>query len=190
MKKTIGRELVLRYYRELWNRWDLGVAEEILSRDFRFRGSLGQVTRGVGPFLAYMGTVRRAFPDFFNAVEDVIERPRAVVARLTYTGTHSGLLFGIPPTQRRISYPGVAIFRTGGGRLTGAFVVADRLTLLEHLLGPSFWHEAGASLPARESAQVPAATPGDELLEVRERVGPRVVHGPHGAVGAVGHPEA
>jgi steroid delta-isomerase-like uncharacterized protein len=168
MRKMIGRELVLRYYTELWNRWDLGAAQEILSLDFRFRGSLGQVTRGVGPFLEYVGTVRRAFPDFFNAVEDVIERPGKVVARLTYTGTHRGLLFGIPPTQKSISYAGVAIFRTGRGRLTEGWVVADRLMLLEQLLGPTFWHKAAASLPAREPLEVPgAATPGAEPLEVR-----------------------
>lgn len=167
MNRGIGRALVLRYYTELWNRWDLDVAKQILSPGFRFRGSLGQVTRGIGPFLQYVGAVRRAFPDFRNTVEEVIERPSTVVARLTYTGTHRGLLFGIPPTQRSISYPGTAIFRAGRGRLTGAWVVADRLTLLEHLLGPSFWHEAGAS-PARAPAQVPAATtPGDGLLEVR-----------------------
>ena len=168
MKERTGRELVLCDYAELWNRWEVAVAQEILSPDFRFRGSLGQETRGVEAFLEYVSAVRRAFPDLFNAVEDVIEGPGAVVARLTYTGTHSGQLFGIPPTQKSISYPGVAIFRTGGGRLTEGRVVADRLILLEQLLAPNFWHKAEAGLPAREPARVPrAATPGDELLEVR-----------------------
>jgi len=167
-KKMIGRELVLRYYTDLWNRWDLGVAEEILSPDFRFRGSLGQVTRGVGPFLEYVGAVRRAFPDFVNAVEDVIERARTVVARLIYTGTHRGLLFGIPPTQRSISYPGVAIFQTGRGKLTDGWVVADRLTLLEQLLGPNFWHGADMGPPALEPARTMGqAPPGETPFEVR-----------------------
>jgi len=46
-----------------------------------------------------METVRRAFPDFHNRVEELVAEGDKVVARLTYTGTHRGELFGI---RRRV----------------------------------------------------------------------------------------
>lgn len=143
MREARGCDLVRRYYGELWNRWEPAVAEGILSPDFHFRGSLGHETRGVEAFLEYVRMVRGAFPDFYNTLEDVFEGPGFVVARLTYTGTHSGELFGIPPTQKSIRYEGVGIFRIGGRVLTEGWVVADRMALLEQLLGPGFWRPSG-----------------------------------------------
>ena len=37
-----GNERVVElFYQELWNRWDLDVADEILAGDLSFRGTLG-----------------------------------------------------------------------------------------------------------------------------------------------------
>ncbi len=38
--------IVERFYRELWNNWDLNVADEILAEDLRFRGTLGSTLEG------------------------------------------------------------------------------------------------------------------------------------------------
>jgi serine/threonine protein kinase len=48
-----------------------------------------------------------------------------VVARLTYSGTHQGELFGIEPTGRRVSYVGVALFRIVDGRIAEGWLMAS-----------------------------------------------------------------
>ena len=59
-----GTEKVIeRFYHELWNRWNLDVADEILAEDVRFRGTLGSTLEGREAFKGYVETVRRAFPD-------------------------------------------------------------------------------------------------------------------------------
>lgn len=40
------KDLVERFYHELWNRTDERVADEILGADLRFRGSLGPERQG------------------------------------------------------------------------------------------------------------------------------------------------
>ena len=95
--------LVRRYYDEMWNRWDFALTDELVVEGVAFRGSLGQSVEGRDGFKEYVRAVRRAFPDFHNHVEELVAEGDRVVARLTDTGTHTGTLFDIAPTGRRVS---------------------------------------------------------------------------------------
>jgi hypothetical protein len=72
-----------------------------------------------------MESVRSAFPDFHNRIVEMIAEDDRVFARLSYTGTHSGSLFGIPPTGRRIEYAGAASFLFHEGRFAEGWVLGD-----------------------------------------------------------------
>jgi steroid delta-isomerase-like uncharacterized protein len=120
-----NRAVIRRFYDELWNRWDLAVAHEIVAPDVRFRGSLGTRLTGIDALLRYVEQVRTAFPDWDNRVDDLIAEGDQVVARMTWSGTHAGTLFGIPPTGRRVTYVGAAIFRLHHGRIQEGWVVGD-----------------------------------------------------------------
>ena len=122
---TADGDLVRRFYDELWNRWALEVADEILAPDVRFRGTLGTSLVGIDAFKGYVAAVRAAFPDWHNRIDELIEADDAVVARLTFTGTHAGELLGVAATGRRVSYVGAAIFHLAGGRIADAWIVGD-----------------------------------------------------------------
>jgi steroid delta-isomerase-like uncharacterized protein len=132
-------KLVQRYYEEMWNAWNFGLADELLTDDFCFRGSFGLEVRGVDAFKDYMRLVQSAFPDFYNKIEHTFSCASQVVARLTYTGTHNGGFLGVAATRRRVTYPGIAIFERKGSRLSKGYVVGDRLLLMEAILGQEFW---------------------------------------------------
>jgi predicted ester cyclase len=119
------KDAVRCWYEEMWNRWDEAVLERILDPEIELRGSLGQTSRGLGGVAAYMRFVRDAFPDFHNHLEDMVEEGDRVFARLRYTGTHRGQLFGIPPTGRRVEYAGAALFRFRGERIRSVWVLGD-----------------------------------------------------------------
>lgn len=125
--------LVRRYYAELWNQWRLELADELLAPDIQFRGSLAVEVRGIAGFKEYVRLVQAAFPDFRNSVDELLEAGDQVVARLTYRGTHRGPLFGVAPTGRRVSYPGMAWFRCADRRIVAAWVVGDTGRLLREL---------------------------------------------------------
>jgi steroid delta-isomerase-like uncharacterized protein len=128
-----NKEVVRRWYRDLWNRWDLDAADEIVHADVSFRGSLGTETTGIAALKDYVRTVRAAFPDFHNRIDELVGEANVVVARLTYTGTHRGPLFGFAPTGRRIEYAGVALFTLREGRVARAWVLGDVHGLREQL---------------------------------------------------------
>ena len=133
MSLAENKALVRRYYEEMWDRWDFALADELLTEGLTFRGSLGVTVRGRVGFTEYMEAVRRAFPDFHNRVEELVAEGDKVVARLTYTGTHRGELFGIRPTGRSVTYAGVAIFRITEGRISEGWVLGDIRGLIEQL---------------------------------------------------------
>ena len=134
-----NQQIIRRYYEELWNRWDLALLDELIAEDIAFRGSLGVTVKDRAGFRQYLELVRGAFPDFHNAIEELLEAGDRVVARLTYRGTHRGELFGIPATGKQVTYSGIAIFRLVEGRIVEGFVLGDALGVLQQLLGPNFW---------------------------------------------------
>lgn len=121
----LNKAVIRRFYDELWNRWDLPVAEEIIAPDIRFRGSLGTSLTGIEQFKRYVEQVHAAFPDWHNRVDELIAEGEKVVARITWHGTHSGDLFGVAPTGSHVTYVGAAIFRLRDGKIQEGWVVGD-----------------------------------------------------------------
>jgi steroid delta-isomerase-like uncharacterized protein len=128
-----SRELIRRFYEELWNRFDKRNISELLAEDVRFRGSLGQEKAGHSGFAEYMDMIQAAFPDFTNEVVEVISEGDRAFARLTYRGTHRGEVLGIPPTNRRVEYAGAAVFRFRQGKIAEVWVLGDVHGLLQQL---------------------------------------------------------
>lgn len=133
MSIEANKTLIHRYYEELWNQWRYELADELIDQDVRFRGSLGRMVAGRGGFVGYMKHVQAGFPDFHNSIEDLIAENDRVVARLVYTGTHQGEMFGMPPTGHRVRYAGVGIFQISAGRISDGWVLGDLAGLLLQL---------------------------------------------------------
>jgi len=120
-----NQDLVRRYYHELWNTWNVELAGEIIAPDIRFRGSPGLEVRGVEGFRGYMETVRAAFPDFHNTIEELVSEGDKVSARLTYRGTHCGELFGIARPAGRsltVAWPSSGS-QTAGSQTAGSWEI-------------------------------------------------------------------
>ena len=132
-----SKALVRRFYEELWNRRDYSAIGEILTPDIAFHGSLNIDATGHDGFIDYAETVRGAFPDFHNKLEETIAEGDKLAACLTYTGTHRGEIFGIEATGRPIRYAGVGIFLFRDGLIGQVWVLGDRLALMRQLSEPA-----------------------------------------------------
>jgi steroid delta-isomerase-like uncharacterized protein len=128
-----NKELIRRYYNELWNEWRFELADELVDPEVRLRGSLGRMVAGRAGLVAYMKHVRGIFPDFHNRIETLVAEDDRIAAQLSYSGTHQGEIFGIPPTGRRIHYSGAGIFHTASGRIAEGWVLGDLAGLLLQL---------------------------------------------------------
>jgi steroid delta-isomerase-like uncharacterized protein len=123
------KPLIRRYYSELWNAWSSTALEELISHDIVFRGSIGTAVKGLEEFKQYVNRIRAVFPDFQNHIDELIGEGDKVVARLTYTGTHRGELFGFPGTERKVTYQGIAIFQFRESKIVSGFVLGDTESL-------------------------------------------------------------
>lgn len=119
----------------MWNRFDTSILDELLEPDVRFRGSLGREVVGHDEFAGYVALIRAFAPDFHNRVDETITEDLRTFARLTYTGTHLGEVFGRPPTGRRFSYAGAAVFTFTATHVGSLWVLGDVHGLLGQLDG-------------------------------------------------------
>ena len=117
--------LVESFYRDIWNRRDYAVAEEILTSDFRFRGSLGDQTVGIPAFLAYVDAVHTALADYRCTIEELIADQRRASARMLFSGRHQAVLLGVAATGRAVSWAGAAFFTTRSERIATLWVLGD-----------------------------------------------------------------
>lgn len=126
-------ELVRRFYEDMWNRFDTSVFPELLDPEITFRGSLGQEKRGYDGLSDYIALIQGAFPDFHNRVLDVVADENRVFARLLYSGTHEGEVFGIQAPGRQFEYSGAALFKFREGRISDVWVLGDIHGLMQQL---------------------------------------------------------
>jgi steroid delta-isomerase-like uncharacterized protein len=121
----VNEAVVRRFYDELWNRWDFGLLDELISDEIRFRSSMGASVAGREEFRRLMERVRGVFPDLQHRVDEMLAVDDRVVTRVTYSGTHRGRLGDVEPTGARVEYVGAAFFRLSVGRIDEGWVVGD-----------------------------------------------------------------
>ena len=119
-----NKELLRRFYREVYVDWNMSLADEVLSPQFI---SHDWVEGMIGPqaFRNYYSALRSAVPDARYEVDDLIAEGDRVVVRWRLLGTHEGRFGGIAPTNRPITLKGIAIYRVEGGKLIERWVVSD-----------------------------------------------------------------
>ncbi len=119
--------LARRFWDEVIGRWDEAAARELVTGDFAWRGSLGAESTGLDGLLQYAAAARAALPDLSVTLDESAVTGEQMWARLTFRGTHSGPLLGVPATGRQVAYPGMAVHDVRDGRLSRVWVVADTL---------------------------------------------------------------
>jgi predicted ester cyclase len=117
-KPTESIEIVLRFWRELWNPpYNLAVIDELLSEDFVFV-SAGTEIASRAAFKDWTLKFKSIFEDGRFNVLDIFSNPDGtkVVGRWKSSGRNNGL-FGLPPDDQTVELTGISIIEVRGGRL-------------------------------------------------------------------------
>ena len=125
--------LIDRFYNDMWNRFDKSVFGDILDPKIHFRGSLGQTKVGFDEFGEYVDYIQAFASDFHNEVLSTITERNRTFARLSYTGTHQGEVFGLAPTGKRFEYSGAGVFTFSNGLISDIWVLGDVYGLTKQL---------------------------------------------------------
>ena|SRR5690349_1576052 len=128
---AINKELVRRFYKEVYVDWNMAVADALLSPTFVSHDWPKGGPTGPRAFRNYYSALRSAVPDAHYVVDDLIAEGDKVVVRWRLLGTHQRAFNGIPPTGAAITLRGIAIYRLEAGKLIERWVVSDLYGVLQ-----------------------------------------------------------
>ena len=74
-----------------------------------------------------------AFPDIHYSVDDSLQAGNRAAVRWSATATHTGNLFGLPPTQKRVNMIGMTMFRVENGQVAELWDVWDEAGLMKQV---------------------------------------------------------
>jgi predicted ester cyclase len=74
-----------------------------------------------------------AFPDMHVTIDDMVAEGDKVAARVTMTGTQTGEIMGIPPTNKKVTVSLIVIDRFAGGKIVEDNGIFDALGLMRQL---------------------------------------------------------
>jgi predicted ester cyclase len=80
-----------------------------------------------------MAWLQRTFAERRIVPEDLVASGDRIVARVRFSATQRGELYGVPATGLRVEVEHVHIWRVAQGRLAEHWMVADDLTALRQL---------------------------------------------------------
>ena len=139
MTVEANKQLVRRFYEELWNRGNLAAAEEIVAQDYvRHDLRPGDAPSGPAGQMAIAERFRAAFPDLRLEVEAIVAEGDLVVARWTISGTHTGPWGNVKATHRAVHFAGVNFFRVAHNTIAEIWNVRDDLGLREQIGAPVY----------------------------------------------------
>jgi steroid delta-isomerase-like uncharacterized protein len=140
MDVDANKNVVERFYEEVWGRGNVEVADEVFADDYvRHDLRPARAAPGAAGQAQIAQAFRHAFPDLQWRVDLVLAEHDLVAARWTASGTHNGAWGDLAPTGKHAEFSGVNIFRFNDqGRVVEIWNHRDDLGLMEQLGVPVF----------------------------------------------------
>jgi steroid delta-isomerase-like uncharacterized protein len=143
MTLEANKELVRRFYEEVWNLGNLDVADEVFAPEYlRHDSRPSEPEPGPAGQKRIAADFRTAFPDLSFEVDLVLAEGELVAGRWTASGTQLGSWADVEATGRRMGFSGLNVFRFSDGKVVEIWNHRDDLGLIEQLGAPVY---AGAA---------------------------------------------
>jgi steroid delta-isomerase-like uncharacterized protein len=128
------KDIVRRFFDEIWNQRRLERFDAYVSEDFVTSGPTGALSRGRDALRSFTEGFLDAVPDYRIQLDDLVEEGDRVAVRWVCRGTHRGTLMGVAPTGRSFSLSGISIYRVRDGRLAEVWRERDLPGMWRQLL--------------------------------------------------------
>jgi len=130
---TESNRAAIRRFREAFNAGDLDAAAMVFDPNavVHISGAPDPLT-GVA-LIQFAGAMLGAFRDGKSTVEDLIAEGDKVVSRITFRGTHTGDLMGIPPTGKSVTVSETIIDRFADGKVVESWRLFDQMAMMQQL---------------------------------------------------------
>ena len=128
-----NKSTVTGFIDALFTKGDLGAVEKYLAEEFLNHDPPLGVTADREGMRAAGAMFRAAFPDWHSEMGILVGEGDLVVEHFTASGTQQGEVFGVPPSGRTVTLPGINIWRVRDGRIVERWGRLDELGLMRQL---------------------------------------------------------
>jgi len=142
MSTEANKALVRRFF-EAFNAGDLDGVAALFAPHAVVHNSGAPDPLNLEGFKQLAAVFLAAFPGGEHSIEDMIVEGDKVVTRITYRGTHTGDLMGIPPTGKQVATSAMTIDHIANGKIVETWRLFDQLGMMQQL----------GVIPAPESAR-------------------------------------
>jgi predicted ester cyclase len=118
-----NKAAVRRYFDQVWLHGNVDFGNELFVPGSLLAGADQTNARAM----------QEAFSDIRVEIDDLIAEQDKVAARVTFTATHSGPIFGFPPTGRQAVLSVLYLFTFANGRIRTVIGESNMLGLLVNL---------------------------------------------------------
>jgi steroid delta-isomerase-like uncharacterized protein len=123
----------VRHFNEAFNANDLEGAVAVFAPNAVIHNSGAPDPLNVEGFKQFGGVFRTTFPDGKLSIEDLVVEGDKVVSRVTYRGTHTGDMMGIPPTGKPVTVSAIIIDQCANGKIVESWRLFDQMGMMQQL---------------------------------------------------------
>ena len=124
---------VVRRYQEIYNSNNLDALTEVVSEELRTPKIMPGIPSGIEGAKVAHQIMLMGFPDYQTMIDDLIAEGDKVVARITMSGTHTGVFMGISATGKYVEFTGIYIAQIANGKIVEHLGEEDGVSLLTQL---------------------------------------------------------
>lgn len=129
-----NRNIVTRYFEEVWNQGKLDTLDELLSAEcINHNPGFKKTKPGLDGLKSIVSAIRKGFPDLKYIIEKMVVMDDYVAVHVIVTGTHMGEFFGISPIGKIIKVYQMQFERIANGKIIEHWRVTDDLSLMKQL---------------------------------------------------------
>jgi steroid delta-isomerase-like uncharacterized protein len=128
-----NKNTVIEFVEALFTKGDLAAVDEYLAEEFVNHDPPIGLTADREGMRTAGAMFRTAFPDWHSDMGILVGEDDLVVEPFSASGTQHGEIFGVPPSGRTVTLPGINIWRVRGGRIVERWGRLDELGLLRQL---------------------------------------------------------
>lgn len=129
-----NERMIERLFEDVWNGKRPETARELVHAEYVIHDrDLAETTRGPELYTSLVSAMSSVFSDVAFTIEDLIATGDKVALRWTMTGTHTGELYGVPPTGERVTVDALEIDRLTDGKLVETWTQSDERGLMEQI---------------------------------------------------------
>jgi steroid delta-isomerase-like uncharacterized protein len=130
---TESNTAAVRRFNEAFNAGDLDGTAAVFASNAVIHNSGAPGPLNVEGFKQFGGAFLTAFPGGQLAIDDLIVDGEKVVSRVTYRGTHTGDLMGIPATGKSVTVSAIIIDQFAGGKVVESWRLFDQMAMMQQL---------------------------------------------------------